>query len=372
MPTVLFAMAWVPTYQVPFYDTLREVLRSRGIETSVVSGLPSDRSRVRGPTTTLDWGTYRRNRFVHAGSRELVWQPAAREAAAADLVIVDEGGRQLLNWWLVAAQARGRAKVAFWGHVGNLNASRAITLAERLKTKVFRLPHWWFAYTPGAKERLVRLGYPATRITVTNNSAAPGALRVAVDAHRAPGEARRSGLFLGSLYSEKRLEFLIDAADEIVARVPGFTLVVAGDGPARDAVARAAATRPYVRVVGRVEGSQKAALLARAAVVLLPGAVGLAAVDGFAAALPTVTTAVQTHGPEIEFVEHGVNGLVLGADATPAEYATAVVSVLEDDRLAATLRDGAAAAGAVYTLEQSVARFAAGIEDALGAPDLRR
>ena len=136
------------------------------------------------------------------------------------------------------------------------------------------------------------------------------------------------GLFLGSLYPHKRLDYLMAAADEIAARLPAFRLVIAGDGPEREAVAAAASSRPHVLWTGYAEGERKAVLLKSAAVLLIPGAVGLVIVDGFVAGVPTITTSVSTHGPEVEYLSDGENGMLLPADASPTEYAEAALTAL--------------------------------------------
>ncbi len=109
-------------------------------------------------------------------------------------------------------------------------------------------------------------------------------------------------------------------------------------------------------------------MLKSAGALLIPGAVGLVVVDGFVAGVPTIATAVPSHGPEIEYLRDAENGLLLAANASPAEYAEAAISVIEDG---ARLREGAARAGDVYTTESMVARFADGIERAIEAGPLR-
>ena len=54
---------------------------------------------------------------------------------------------------------------------------------------------------------------------------------------------------------------------------------------------------------------------------LMPGAVGLGVLDAFAAGLPVVTAAGTGHGPELEYLESGVNSVI--AEATPESLAAA-------------------------------------------------
>ena len=50
--------------------------------------------------------------------------------------------------------------------------------------------------------------------------------------------------FCGSLYHDKKLDFLVDACDRIHQQSPEFHCVVLGDGPSMPTLHEAAATRP--------------------------------------------------------------------------------------------------------------------------------
>jgi glycosyltransferase involved in cell wall biosynthesis len=374
---VLFPCETMPDYRVEFFALLRPALKERGIGLEVVYGESRGDLAARRTFAALPWGVNRPNRVLHLGQRSLVWQPCARDALRADLVVVDQASRLLLNYWLLWQQRREHTRLALWGHGENLNRPSASTVGENVKRRMARLPHWWFAYTQGTRERVEALGYPPERVTVTQNSGATASLRRLIESVTPERESELArelglgegpmGLFLGSLYPDKRLDYLISAADEIAARVPAFQLVIAGEGPARDTVAAAAADRPHVNWVGRAEGERKAVLLKGAAAMLLPGAVGLAVVDAFVAGLPVVTASVPTNGPEIEYVRDGENGRVVSAAAGAAEFAEAAHSVIADGK---RLREGAARMGCICTTEGMVERFVEGIELALAAPPL--
>jgi hypothetical protein len=101
---------------------------------------------------------------------------------------------------------------------------------------------------------------------------------------------------------------------------------------------------------------------------LLPGHIGLNLLDGFAAGLPTVTTSVPQHAPEVEYLEDGVNGVMLPSSSSPSSYAAEVTALLRDSEALRLLSAKALEAGSLYTEEGMVSRFAAGIEAALDAP----
>lgn len=373
---VLFVCEWIPRYQLSFFDGLRSELARHDVELTVVQGDPPPRTALRGDSARLPWAIHRPNRYIGLGGRRLVWQPWRQEAIRSDLVIADQASRLLLNYWLLAQQARGRVIVALLGHGANLNVARASRLGEWVKRHISRRAQWWFAYTEAARERVEALGYPHDRITVVQNSALTANEKRAIESVRADDVAALRhrfelgdgpiGLFLGSLYEEKRWRLLLAAAERVSAGLPGFVLVIAGDGPDRAEVVKLASGRNDVRVVGRAEGSTKTELLAAASLLLLPGAVGLAVTDAFAAGIPTVSTAVPTHGPEFEYIEDGVNGLVLPGEATAEDYGDAVRSLLTDQAQLGALSDGARASAAVYTEEAMVTRFTQGIVEAAG------
>ena len=80
-----------------------------------------------------------------------------------------------------------------------------------------------------------------------------------------------------------------------------------------------------------------------------------------------ITTDVPYHSPEIEYLRDGVNGLVVAGDPSPKAYADAVVSALGDDALLARLREGCRDGRELYTIENMVENFAAGVRAALAA-----
>lgn len=315
------------------------------------------------------------SRYVRVGGRHVVFQDLRELDSDLDLVVVNEGARLLSNYALLGKQAVGGTRVAYWGHGANLDTATRRHGTELFKKFLYRWPAWWFAYTDGSRDRLVRAGYPPERTTVVYNSTSSESLRLAVETgveeeialrtDLSLGE-RRVGLFLGSLRETRRLPFLIEASDRIVEEIPDFVLVIAGEGRERAHIESLARGRPHVVLTGRVDGSRKAALLRAAELMLLPGHIGLNLVDGFAAGLPVLTTAVPRHAPEVEYLESGVNGLMLPAGSSPSDYAAAVVNVIGGERQYEALAKGAREAGRTYTEENMVACFANGIRSAIG------
>lgn len=352
-------------YRVPLYERLRPLLAEVGIALDLVHGAPTDSFASRGLAAHLPWATEVTNRHLRMlpGRAAAVWQPALRLTRGADLVVVEQANRQLLNYPLLLGQAlRAGPPVAFWGHGANLQARDPHAWDERVRRRVARLPHWWFAYTEGSAARIRSTGYPGDRITVLNNSVETGELQREVP--RAPHRA----VHLGSLYAERRIDFLIRAADRLAERIPDFELLVIGAGELAGEVRDAARSRPWLRAVGPRQGRERDALLAGASVALMPGPVGLGVLDVFAAGLPLVTCEQPGHGPEFEYLVAGTSGLVTAADATPDEYAATVADLLADRPRLAAMRDAALRTVSTYSIDAMAEHFAEGVVAALAAP----
>jgi glycosyltransferase involved in cell wall biosynthesis len=268
-------------------------------------------------------------------------------------------------------------KVALFGHGRNFQAERPDVLRERFKRYWASKADWWFCYTERSADVVAGHGFPRGRITVFNNAidtSAIGRELAAIDAtaqerlrQRLFGGSRVIGLYLGGLYREKRIAFLLDAAAAVRREVPDFHLLVIGGGPQAELVATAAARHDWIRYVGPKFGAEKSHLASLARVQLMPGLVGLGILDSFAYGTPLVTTNVPFHSPEIAYLENGKNGMMVVDPEDVAGYAAAVVRVLTDDAHRAALQAGAAEALARYTIESMVGRFVDGVVEALAA-----
>ena len=306
------------------------------------------------------------------GGRLLV-QPVLQHVREADLVITEQGNRLLFNYVLLGMSQLGLKRIAFWGH-GYNHQARGRSVSEWLKRRLVSRVDWWFAYTEGVARYLAGHGVDADTITVVQNTIDTSELgaslaeidEVGRDRIRAQlGIPRTSpvALFCGSLYADKKLGFLIDAIRAVQREIPAVHLVVVGDGPDRALVEAAAAELPYVHCIGPAFGPERAAYFAIADVFLMPDLVGVAIVDAFAAGLPVVTTDAPLHGPEIEYVRPGENGVI--TRHVTGDYSAAVTALVSDRQQLGALRRGARATAARLTLSHMVDAFADGIVRAL-------
>ena len=356
---VLVVQERLPHYRVPFFEQLRSRLAQDGVELALAHGRGHGAMAARGDEAELSWAHVVDNRTLGIGGHSLVWQPVRSLAAQAELVIVEQASRMAVNYALLARQAAGGSRVAFWGHGANLqtDGSRVSRLSEAAKARYSRLPHWWFAYTEGSARRVEDLGFPYDRITVVQNAVDTSLIEATV-VDRDPNRA----IFVGSLFPAKRLDLVVATADLIAAELPGFKLTIVGDGDQRAFVEQAASTRHYIEYLGAKHGKDLAFELKRSSAMLLPAHVGLAALDAFAAGLPVVTARRSAHSPEFEYIEDGLNGLV--SEPTARGLAANVLRAF-DPTVSGELRAGCSKTTSRITLETMVERFHDGVIAAL-------
>lgn len=358
-------------YRLGLFKRLRANCSRRGIDLHLVHGQASRRESAKKDEGTLPWAHKVENRFWELGSRDLVWQPFPAELRDADLVVVMQENRILSNYPLLLSRLWSPRRVAYWGHGVNFQSDAPGGLREKWKQMMLTRVDWWFAYTEMAADIVRRAGYPQKRITCLDNAIDNEAferdlasvtdaqirmMRAEIDAP----EGAPVGLFCGSLYPDKRLDYMIEAADRIHAALPGFRLVVIGDGPSAGEIRAAAETRPWLKWVGVRKGPEKAAWFRVADVVINPGAVGLHVLDSFCSGTPMMTTAESRHGPEVAYLKDGINGLVVRGEAD--RYADAVVALFNDRTRLEALKQAALGDARHYTLDNMVNRFAEGIE----------
>jgi glycosyltransferase involved in cell wall biosynthesis len=185
---------------------------------------------------------------------------------------------------------------------------------------------------------LARLGATTNLVCLPNPVELPSAV--------APRGPRNVVLFLGRIEPAKGIHELLDAFAGLRAGMPDALLVCAGEGDIEAAMrhAQRLGLADSVRFPGWIDGAEKRAWLARAALFVLPShAEGLpmSLLEAMAAGLPVVASAV---GGVPDVVHDGVNGFLV-APGDRVALLRALAKVLRDPQLGASL--GAAGRAAV-------------------------
>lgn len=375
---VTFLNMLVNSYRVRFHALVQEHLVHAGIDYLIATGQPPSHLHTIANSAFLPQYHEVKNIYIELLRKKCVLQLVSKDILDCDLLIIQQENKLLTNYVLQTVHRSKRRRIAFWGHGRNFSAADPDSPGERWRRFWARKADWWFAYTEECGRHIASLGFPEDRITVFNNAIdtrAAALLSRAVTADRKAARRAELGLtgsntaiFVGGLYPGKRLDFLIAAADRLRAAIPDFELIIVGGGVDAPLAAHAAASRPWIKVVGTRFDADKAELMALAKVFLMPGLVGLAILDAGAAGLPLATTDYPFHSPEIAYLEEGVSGVISRPWTSVDAYATMVEDLLTGDpaRLEA-LSDGARRMAETHTIEEMASRFSNGVLRALVA-----
>jgi glycosyltransferase involved in cell wall biosynthesis len=371
---VVIVQITCPHYRAPFFCGLRESLEKHGINLRLLYGNPEDYSAdIPAYHAVLPWAEPFTPLFLPFRSATLepvTWHPILRRVLGADLIITEAATRYLINYLLYMIHQFGGPRLAFWGHGWNHFLDDRDSRSERIKHWLGKRADWYFAYTCEVKRGLIERGYDPVRITDAQNAVeSPPPRKIGAEELAAIRRDWNIGpndpvaLYCGRMYSSKRLELLIGAAQRVHRDLPSFHLVVAGGGP-DEAIAREAAGRlSYVHFAGPSFGRRKQELFAISRLFALPGRVGLGVVDAFHHGVPPVATRYPYHSPEFSYLRDGENGLVSEDDVT--SFAQSMFRLATDDELHAKLLSGSKESAQAITMEEMTKRFANGIIAAL-------
>ena len=356
---------FVPNYRVGLFDALAGQLEQSGLTLEVWHAQPKGRVAARGNASQGAWSVPITQHRLSVGRRNITLRNVHSRARKVRAVVAGLASTNLETYGLAADPA---VRLMLWGHgrnytTGNNGVDQAVEGWLRRRSKHL------FAYTESGKAHLVEAGAQPDDITVVQNSTDTRSLGLEV-ASLTPrtGPELRSlyelgdgpvGLFVGAFDEPKQLPLLFEATDIVQHKRPNFRLIVAGAGPEAEHVAAAAAVRSYVRLIGRADAALLARLSTVSSLVLIPGRVGLVAVDALALGIPIVTTDYPFHAPEADYLTAGVDSL--WTEMSADSYARGVVSLLDDPKRLDNMSSAARARGAEFSVEQSATRFATGI-----------
>ena len=373
--TLLIVQRHLPHYRVAFFEALRKALEQYGVTLRVAHGTSNAVEKAKNDGGFLSWAEPIPTSYFWG--EKLCWLPYGSLMRSVDMVVATSENKLIYN--LLPQFLNTSVRFAFWGHGRNLQGQRR-SWKEGFKRWSAERADWWFAYTDRSREMVLESGFPSDHVTVLNNSIDTRSvmeMRRAVTPELKAQLLREIGLkgtnvgvYVGSLYAEKRVKFMLDAAIEIRMQVPEFEFLMIGAGPHTPWVSAFCQQHSWAHALGVKRGADMVALVSLARVMVNPGAVGLTIVDSFACQVPLFTTDCGLHGPEIDYLINFENGVV--TDNTVSAYAAAVVRGLNDQALRTRLHAGCVEAAERYTMQAMVEQFVSGVMLCLQKPVRRR
>ena len=373
---VAFVTPIITHYRAQFHENVKAILDESRVDYEIIYSRPYGSEAAKRDTVDIPWATM--VDAAHFGQDgRLVWQKALSRAMKADLIVIGQENRFLINYVLQMLPSRFRPRLALWGHGRNFQSRNPAGLAERWKRWWAMRADWWFAYTDETKRHLAVLGFPADRITVFNNSVDTSQLRAQAASVSADRLARlrdelkikgsHVGMFVGGIYPDKRMDFLVEAADHIRQSVPDFELIIVGSGTDLPVVEQLAESRPWIKLTGPRFGLEKVEIMMLGHVFMMPGLMGLAILDAGATGLPVATTRYPWHSPEIAYLQPGRSGIMVDDWQNAAAFVSAVADLLLDPYRRDALAEGALEMAETYSIGRMAENFSLGVLKALSA-----
>lgn len=373
MKKVVVVQRVLTQYRVEFFDRLKAELESREINLELIIGDYHAFEKSKSDQASLRWATSIDNISLKVLGSRLIWQPCLKYLRNADLVIVEQANVNLVNYWLMLLRPFKKRRLAFWGHGENLQIGTQ-SWKNRFKRKYINYCDWWFAYTKKVHDYLSSHGFPSEKITIVQNAIDSKQLReeyVQINLEECESlkknlrlnDTNNIGIYCGALYKEKRIEFLLEASLRVKKSIKDFHLIILGGGKEQCIVERAANQYEWIHYVGPVFGNSKLKYFKISSVLLMPGAIGLIALDSFITETPIITTKNNIHGPEYEYLIHEWNAII--AENQLEEFSNEIIRLLQNKDYLKTITRNALECAGKYTLEQMVGNFTEGIVDCL-------
>lgn len=308
--SVLIVQPYVPKYRETFFSALIASLDGIDIDCRIAAAAPQQEQAERGDAVTAEWIETYKPRQLHVGGRSIGLGGARQLWRQDDAVVIGHLGSSLDTYRAIYDAIRTPIRVGLWGHIKSyVNDGNPLDLA--LERWQLRRSDHVFAYTPGGRDYAVHKGVDPLRVTTVMNATDTARLETARDslsesqklsfmaAHNLT-KGRTLG-YIGGLDSSKRIDFLADALDRLWLSDPDVKLIVGGSGSEAHLL-DAARARGQAVMLGYVSAADQALIGGVSSAFLMPGRIGLVAVDALVLRKPILTTAWPYHAPEHEYL----------------------------------------------------------------------
>ena len=371
MKKVLFLYKFLPQYRVDFFQKLKVSLREHDVDLQLIYGKLNSNDKLKKDDAIIDWAICIQNLTCVLGKTELIFQPVIKHLKNKDLVIVQPENKLLITFYLILARPFSKYKLGFWSHGKNMQKN-VNSWENRIKMSYLSKCDWWFAYTHGVSKFLQEQKYPEKKITTVQNAIDTLTLQEEY-AKISTAQAdllkfnlgitgSNTAIFCGGMYSEKRIDFILRSCLRIKESVPDFTMIFIGGGVESVKVQDAAIKHNWIHYLGPKFGKDRVPYFRISSIQLMPGAVGLGILDSFALQTPIVTTYGSFHGPEIDYLETGKNGVITNNNIE--DYTRSIITILREDSYLELIK-GCVNSATKYTMGNMVKNFTNGILECL-------
>lgn len=361
---IAFVQPYVPAYRRGLFDAIAARLSLDGFRLEVWHAEPEGRAAARRNAIEGPWSRRIKQRRVSIKGHNVTFRSILKRAREPRVVVAGLASTNLETYLLAADP---RVNLMLWGQGRNFTASTG-SLDAKLEAWLCKKAQHIFAYTSEGRDHLLASGVAPSKVSTVRNTTDTADLRRAqlsatesdIADHRSnlDLEGKDVALFVGAFDAPKRLPFLFEATDLIAAKNPDFRLLLAGAGPLDGFVEEMCNTRPYAAMIGRLDSVELGTISNLVDIILMPGRVGLVAVDSLALGIPLATTKYRFHAPEAAYLNDSNS---LWTDDDPTSYANEVDALLASPSRRSALSAAARAEGDEFSMEKSADVFVNGI-----------
>jgi len=372
----------IPTYRRPFFERLAQVTEREYV---VFHGAAESNSGVVAADPPFHFpNVWVKCRFFRIFGRSVVYQPIVARILFGNFSAVVIGHEikyvaylVLLAWFRLLGKP-----VIFWGQGRTKDPARRRSALGRLLTSVvqgfksllLRASSGYMAYSELGARYIADAGMAQDRITILWNTIDMSAEIAAYERARQIPRAelrRQEGIaedavvltFLGRLYAPKRVDLLLTIVEEMRRQNINVEAMVIGSGPEEAPLRAAFGAHPWCHFLGPVYDADRMGQALRASdAIVIPDYIGLAVNQGMAHGVPIITCHSNVHGPEVEYVTHDRNGLILEGEVG---LRTGLKAFVQSPELRARLAEGALATREQLSLERMVESFDGAVARAL-------
>ncbi len=368
----------LPHYRIPFFEGLSKKLLEHGIKLIVVYGKEYPGSVPKSEITSCNWAFYKPNYYIKLFKYEFVLQTPVLSSFLDDsIIIIEQANRLLINYIFFIFSLLKIKRIAFWGHGKNFQSKNPDSFSEKIKRKCNNLVSWWFCYTEDGKGIIEKSGFCKENITIVYNSVDTKSL---IQELEGLSQAYLSNvkknlgitsdnvaIYCGGMYTEKRIEFLLQSCLKIRDTISDFEIIFIGDGPDSRKVQEFSDSYSWAHYLGAISGKERVAYFAISKCQLMPGLVGLGILDSFALLTPLITTNIDYHSPEVAYLNSGFNGLI--TENNLDSFAEQVASLLSSDTMLESLITGCSSSRKIYSIDLMVENYSNGVLELVSHSD---
>lgn len=326
---------YIPRYRAKFFELLREKLFEKGVDLRLLSYSPAGAQRARRDSVELNFVDDFPQWVTGFGKRSVVFPKSVSKFQNYDALIGSLRGSSFSTHLMVAHCLKHKKPFGLWGHVRNyVNSDNFLDLLIEKKQMI--LATSIFSYTDSGREFGVRQGIDPEKFFVLNNTFDTSDLEHELGKvaqhdldemiNRYNLDPTKTVMYIGGLDSSKRIDFLASTLNQIWLINPKIKLLIIGNGKDRYLLDEAV-LRGQVHFLDNGNQQSKAAASRVAKLILMPGRVGLVAVDSIALGIPIVTTNFAFHAPEFDYLVEGKSKHTSQYDS-PSSYSELLVRLL--------------------------------------------